>query len=136
MWLQRNKTIMAMEDNKTEIKSIDVSKPILVTGVAGVIGFYLGARLLGEGREVIGMDNLNPYYDVSFKQSRLSQLQHQRRFHFLQMDISDRSLMERFFRDHDIDVVVHLAAQAGVRYSLSHPHVYVDSNLVGFMNVL
>lgn len=109
---------------------------ILVTGVAGFIGFHLATRLLTEGNEVYGVDNLNDYYDVSLKQARLQQLLPQSNFNFERWDISDRTLVAELFANNNFDVVVHLAAQAGVRYSLQNPHAYIDSNLVGFTNIL
>lgn len=109
---------------------------ILVTGVAGFIGFHLAARLLAQGNDVYGVDNLNDYYDVNLKQARLQQLLPQNNFTFKYLDISDRSLVAELFTANDFDVVMHLAAQAGVRYSLQNPHAYVDSNLVGFTNIL
>jgi UDP-glucuronate 4-epimerase len=109
---------------------------ILVTGAAGFIGFHLSEALLARGDEVVGLDNLNDYYDVSLKQSRLAQLKDKPGFNFYKLDIADRPAMDNFFSHHNFDVVVNLAAQAGVRYSLSNPSAYVDSNLVGFVNVL
>jgi UDP-glucuronate 4-epimerase len=109
---------------------------ILVTGVAGFIGYHLATRLLAEGNDVYGIDNLNDYYDVSLKQARLQQILPQSNFTFDYLDISDRTLVAELFAANDFDVVVHLAAQAGVRYSLHNPHAYVDSNLVGFTNIL
>lgn len=109
---------------------------ILVTGAAGFIGFHLSKALLARGDEVIGLDNLNDYYDVSLKQARLAQLKDKPGFTFYKLDIADRPAMANFFTNHNFDVVVNLAAQAGVRYSLTNPHAYVDSNLVGFVNVL
>lgn len=109
---------------------------ILVTGVAGFIGFHLATKLLAQGNEIYGVDNLNDYYDVSLKQARLQQLLPQSNFTFEYLDISDRSLVAELFAANNFDVVVHLAAQAGVRYSLQNPHAYVDSNLVGFTNIL
>jgi len=109
---------------------------ILVTGTAGFIGFHLTARLIDRGDTVVGLDNLNDYYDVQLKKDRLARLLGRDRFQFHQMDISDRSGIEHLFRRHDFEKVVNLAAQAGVRYSLQNPHAYVDSNLVGFLNVL
>ncbi|MBE9045240.1 NAD-dependent epimerase [Pleurocapsales cyanobacterium LEGE 10410] len=108
---------------------------ILVTGVAGFIGFHLAQRLLAEGNQVYGIDNLNDYYDVKLKQARLKQLLSQRRFTFKYLDISDRYKVAKLFTD-NFDRVVHLAAQAGVRYSLQNPHAYADSNLLGFVNIL
>lgn len=109
---------------------------ILVTGSAGFIGFHLSKALLARGDEVTGLDNLNDYYDVSLKQDRLAQLKDKLGFNFHKIDLADRSAIAIFFKTHNFDVVVNFAAQAGVRYSLSNPHAYVDSNLVGFVNVL
>ncbi|MGL5835085.1 MAG: NAD-dependent epimerase [Waterburya sp.] len=109
---------------------------ILVTGVAGFIGFHLAQRLLELGNQVYGVDNLNDYYDVNLKQARLEQLLPQPRFTFEYLDLSDRALTAHLFAREDFEVVVHLAAQAGVRYSLENPDAYVDSNLVGFTNIL
>ena len=109
---------------------------ILVTGAAGFIGFHLARRLLDRGDAVVGLDNLNAYYDVSLKQARLASLRESSRFEFARADLADRGAMERVFAGGKFDAVVHLAAQAGVRYSVENPHAYVESNLVGFMNVL
>lgn len=109
---------------------------ILVTGVAGFIGYHLATKLLTQGNQVYGVDNLNDYYDVSLKQARLQQILPHSNFTFDYLDISDRTLVAELFAANDFDVVVHLAAQAGVRYSLQNPHAYVDSNLVGFTNIL
>lgn len=109
---------------------------ILVTGCAGFIGFYVARRLVEEGHEVFGLDNLNEYYDVNLKKARLSQLTDHPHLRFIKMDLSDREGMARLFHDENFGKVVHLAAQAGVRYSLTNPHAYVDSNLVGFLNIL
>ena len=109
---------------------------ILITGVAGFIGYHLAQRLLSEGNEVNGIDNLNNYYSVTLKQARLEQLLSKSGFTFDYLDISDRSLVAELFEQNEFDYVVHLAAQAGVRYSLHNPHAYVDSNLVGFTNIL
>jgi UDP-glucuronate 4-epimerase len=108
----------------------------LVTGAAGFIGFHVSRRLLARGDEVVGLDNLNDYYDVQLKRDRLRQLAGQAGFRFLPADLADRGAMERLFEDETFDAVIHMAAQAGVRYSLENPHAYVDSNLVGFMNIL
>ena len=111
-------------------------KPILVTGVAGFIGFHLCQRLLERGETVIGIDNLNDYYDVNLKLTRLAQLKENQRFQFHKLDLSDRPGIAELFAKFKPDRVVNLAAQAGVRYSLTNPHAYVDSNLVGFTNIL
>ena len=108
----------------------------LVTGAAGFIGMYCVLHLLGRGDEVIGIDSLNDYYDVSLKQARLAKLSRKEGFHFLKIDISDRDAMADVFASEQPDRVIHLAAQAGVRYSLTNPHAYIDANLQGFMNVL
>jgi UDP-glucuronate 4-epimerase len=108
----------------------------LVTGVAGFIGMHCALRLLERGDDVIGIDNLNDYYDVSLKQARLAQLKPHVRFNFHQIDISDRDAMAALFASEQPDRVIHLAAQAGVRYSLTNPHAYIDANLQGFMTVL
>ncbi|HLJ10548.1 MAG TPA: SDR family NAD(P)-dependent oxidoreductase, partial [Planctomycetaceae bacterium] len=109
---------------------------ILVTGAAGFIGFHVCRRLLSRGDEVIGLDNLNSYYDVRLKQARLEQIAADKKFAFRKLDLSDRDGMNRLFAADRPQKVVHLAAQAGVRYSLTNPQAYVDSNLTGFMNIL
>ena len=109
---------------------------ILVTGAAGFIGSHLCQRLLARGDQVVGLDNLNDYYDVSLKENRLKLLTDKENFIFVKCDIADRSAMEKLFAENNFDAVVNLAAQAGVRYSLTNPHAYIDANLVGFMNVL
>jgi len=109
---------------------------VLVTGVAGFIGFHLAKRLLAQGDEVLGVDNLNDYYEVSLKEARLAQLQGQGEFRFCKMDLADREEMRRLFKKHPVEIVVNLAAQAGVRYAQQNPYAYVDSNLVGFVNIL
>lgn len=109
---------------------------ILITGVAGFIGYHLAQRLLAQGNLVYGVDNLNDYYAVSLKQARLSRLLSQDKFTFDYLDISDRLTVSQLFEQNQFDCVVNLAAQAGVRYSLKNPHAYVDSNLVGFTNIL
>lgn len=109
---------------------------ILVTGCAGFIGFHLSQALLERGNQVTGIDNLNDYYDVGLKRDRLSQLDIQKSFQFRLLDVADQKAMASLFEQESFDYVIHLAAQAGVRYSLVNPHAYVTSNLVGFMNVL
>lgn len=109
---------------------------VLVTGAAGFIGFHLSRRLLARGDRVVGLDSLNSYYSVELKQDRLNLLRPNAEFTFVHADLSDRQRLEQLFAEHPFDVVVNLAAQAGVRYSLTHPHAYVDANVVGFLNVL
>jgi len=109
---------------------------ILVTGAAGFIGFHLSKRLLERGDEVIGIDNLNDYYDVNLKKARLKLIENHEQFQFVKMDIADREAMETLFGGHQFDRVVNLAAQAGVRYSIENPHAYISANIVGFLNIL
>jgi len=109
---------------------------ILVTGAAGFIGFYVCKQLLERGDHVTGVDNMNDYYDVSLKEARLSMLLPYKGFSFVKADISDRSDMEELFRTGEFEKVINLAAQAGVRYSLINPHAYIESNIVGFINIL
>ncbi|MDQ6969353.1 MAG: NAD-dependent epimerase [Mariprofundus sp.] len=109
---------------------------VLVTGAAGFIGSYVCKRLLERGDHVVGLDNLNDYYAVSLKEARLAQFSEHEHFDFVKLDLADRSAMESLFATEHFDMVVNLAAQAGVRYSLQNPHAYIDSNIVGFLNVL
>lgn len=109
---------------------------VLVTGAAGFIGFHVTRRLLARGETVVGLDNLNPYYDPRLKRDRLAILAREPGFRFVEADLSDREAVAKLFAEGRIDRVVHLAAQAGVRYSLQNPHAYVDANLVGFVNIL
>jgi len=111
-------------------------KKVLVTGAAGFIGSHVSKSLLKQGYQVLGLDNLNDYYDVKLKKDRLVWFDDEPNFEFTQIDLADREVMADLFALHRFDVVVNLAAQAGVRYSIDHPHAYADSNLVGFLNVL
>ena len=109
---------------------------VLVTGAAGFIGYHLCLRLLKDGCTVTGIDNINPYYDVSLKQARLERLTPFDTFSFFKLDIADKEALDKIFKSSKFDVVVNLAAQAGVRYSLENPQAYVDANIVGFVNLL
>ena len=109
---------------------------VLVTGAAGFIGSELALRLTARGDELVGIDNLNDYYDVALKQARLERLKDEPRFNFLKLDIADRAAMSKLFTEQRFDAVINLAAQAGVRYSLENPGAYVDANLTGFANIL
>lgn len=110
--------------------------PILVTGAAGFIGFHLAARYLDSGRPVVGLDSVNDYYDVTLKRARLELLRQRPGFQFVHADLADAAALTAVFGEHKFEVVVNLAAQAGVRYSLVNPQAYVESNLVGFVNIL
>ncbi len=109
---------------------------ILVTGAAGFIGAAISKRLLERGDDVIGIDNLNDYYDVNLKLARLDELKSYQNFKFIKLDIADKEAMQELFLVEKFQKVMHLAAQAGVRYSITNPHAYIDSNIIGFMNVL
>ena len=109
---------------------------ILVTGAAGFIGYHTSERLLARGDEVVGLDNVNDYYDPTLKEARLARLAPNAGFRLERMELGNREGVERLFREERFDRVIHLAAQAGVRYSLTHPHAYIDSNLVGFLHIL
>ena len=111
-------------------------QPILVTGAAGFVGFHVCRQLLAEGRGVVGLDSLNNYYDPALKQSRLDILVADLRFVFVRADLADRAGVAALFAEYKFAAVIHLAAQAGVRYSIDHPHAYVEANLEGFLNVL
>jgi UDP-glucuronate 4-epimerase len=110
--------------------------PILVTGAAGFVGFHVARRLLADGRPVVGIDNLNAYYDPALKQARLDELAKDQGFRFIKLDLADRAGMTALFSEYRFPRVIHLAAQAGVRHSLVDPHAYADANLTGFLNVL
>lgn len=109
---------------------------VLITGAAGFIGFHVSRQLLEQGHSVVGLDSLNDYYEVSLKEDRLKELAPYEHFRFVKMDLADRDAVARLFAEEGFNRVVNLAAQAGVRYSLENPHAYVDSNLVGFVNIL
>ncbi len=109
---------------------------ILVTGAAGFIGYHVSEYLLARGDSVVGLDNINDYYEVSLKEARLARLQGHDNFSFLRADLEDRAALERLFQEQHFDGVINLAAQAGVRYSIENPRAYIDSNIVGFINIL
>jgi UDP-glucuronate 4-epimerase len=111
-------------------------KTILITGVAGFIGFHVAKHLLGSDWQVIGLDNLNDYYDVNLKKDRLHQLLNQKKIEFVCENIIEIKKLENLFSQYSFDIVIHLAAQAGVRYSIENPRAYIDSNVVGFLNIL
>lgn len=117
-------------------KELNKNKVYLITGAAGFIGFHLSKRLLDEGCTVIGLDNLNDYYDVNLKKARLSILEKENRFKFLYANLADKEAIEKIFGKNKIKIVVNLAAQAGVRYSIINPYAYIESNIIGFMNIL
>ncbi|TPK93031.1 NAD-dependent epimerase [Mesorhizobium sp. B2-4-12] len=112
------------------------SRPVLITGAAGFIGFHLSQRLLAEGRQVVGLDSMNAYYDVTLKQARLDRLKAFPNFRFEHVDLTERDRISALFQSTAPEIVVNLAAQAGVRYSLTNPHAYAESNLSGFLNIL
>ncbi|MFN3349790.1 NAD-dependent epimerase [Pseudorhodoplanes sp.] len=113
-----------------------MDEPILVTGAAGFIGFHVTRKLLSQGRRVVGVDSLTPYYDPSLKEARRAELAKSNHFEFVKLDLADRDATPELFRKHRFPYVVHLAAQAGVRHSISHPEAYVDANMRGFANLL
>lgn len=117
-------------------KPIDTAKTYLITGAAGFIGFYLSKKLLEKGCTVIGVDNINDYYDVNLKCTRLEKLKPFEKFTFIKGDISNKDMVMKIFEDHKPNIVVNLAAQAGVRYSIDNPDVYIQSNIIGFFNIL
>jgi UDP-glucuronate 4-epimerase len=119
-----------------ELKSVDINKTYLVTGAAGFIGMHLSKRLLALGCRVLGLDNINDYYDVNLKYSRLNILNQFKNFTFHKADIVDKKYLEALFSDNRIDIVINLAAQAGVRYSIENPDAYIQSNIVGYLNIL
>lgn len=115
---------------------LNIDKTYLITGAAGFIGFHLSKRLLDEGCTVIGLDNLNEYYDVNLKKARLEIIENYDSFKFICADLQDKEALEKVFIENKIDIVVNMAAQAGVRYSISNPDIYIQSNIVGFLNLL
>ena len=119
-----------------DFKSFDSTNKVLITGAAGFIGFHLAKRLLTTGATIFGFDNLNDYYDVSLKESRLNILRQFPEFTFVKGDLADEKAVNGIFESFRPDIVVNLAAQAGVRYSIDHPRSYIESNIIGFFNVL
>ncbi|PEQ39584.1 NAD-dependent epimerase [Bacillus cereus] len=117
-------------------KPLDNSKVYLVTGAAGFVGYFLSKKLLEQGCQVIGIDNINDYYDVNLKYARLEQLKPYEKFTFIKGDISDKDMITKLFEEYKPNIVVNLAAQAGVRYSIENPDVYIQSNVIGFYNIL
>ena len=113
-----------------------MKEKVLVTGAAGFIGFHLSQLLMKQGYQVIGIDNLNDYYDVNLKYGRLEILEKEEDFTFYKIDLKDKEEIDNLFEKYQFDYVINLAAQAGVRYSLINPYAYVDSNLIGFVNIL
>jgi len=126
-----------MEDTmKPGYKDFDANKLFLITGAAGFIGYHLSKRLLSLGAKVVGFDNLNDYYEVSLKEGRLNSLSNYENFTFIKGDLADKTAVDKLFNDNKFDIVVNLAAQAGVRYSITNPRSYIDSNIIGFFNIL
>ncbi|EJR16248.1 GDP-mannose 4,6-dehydratase [Bacillus cereus] len=117
-------------------KPLDNSKTYLITGAAGFVGYFLSEKLLAQGCKVIGIDNMNDYYDVNLKYARLEQLKPYEKFTFIKGDISDKDMITKLFEEYKPNIVVNLAAQAGVRYSIENPDVYIQSNIIGFYNIL
>lgn len=121
---------------RSDYKELAKNKVYFITGAAGFIGFHLTKRLLDEGCTVIGLDNLNDYYDVNLKKARLAIIEKYDSFKFIYADLQDKEALEKVFKENKIDIVVNLAAQAGVRYSITNPDVYIQSNIVGYLNIL
>jgi len=116
-------------------KELDPSKTYLITGGAGFIGFFLSKKLLEQGCRVVGLDNMNDYYDVNLKEERLKQLAGYASYTFIKGDISDKETVRKVFEDYRPKIIVNLAAQAGVRYSIENPDSYIKSNIIGFYNI-
>lgn len=121
---------------KSEYLKLNKNKVYFVTGAAGFIGFHLSKRLLDEGCTVIGLDNLNSYYDINLKKARLEIIEKYDSFKFIYADLTDKEVLDKVFKQSKMDIVVNLAAQAGVRYSITNPDIYIQSNIVGFLNIL
>ena len=121
---------------RADYQEINTKDTVLVTGAAGFIGYYLSKDLLDRGMKVIGIDNMNDYYEVSLKEERLSILNDYNNFTFIKMDIKDADKVEELFKEYKPEIVVNLAAQAGVRYSIENPGAYIQSNIIGFFNIL
>lgn len=117
-------------------KTLDVNKTYLITGSAGFIGYFLSRKLLEQGCQVIGIDNVNDYYDVELKHTRLNQLEPYEKFTFIKGDISDKDMVMKIFEEYKPNIIVNLAAQAGVRYSIENPDAYIQSNIIGFYNII
>ena len=117
-------------------RTLDTSKKILVTGAAGFIGYHLSKKLLSQGVSVTGFDNINDYYDVNLKYARLKELEPYSNFNFIKGDLADKTAVDKLFAENKFDIVVNLAAQAGVRYSIDNPQAYMESNVIGFFNIL
>ena len=128
--------LSATATRSPDLRPGHLTQRVLVTGAAGFIGMHVCQCLLARGNTVVGLDNLNDYYDVSLKEERLNQLKNNEKFLFVKIDLAARQAMEELFARERFDVVINLAAQAGVRYSLTNPHAYVEANLVGFLNIL
>jgi len=128
--------LSATATRSPDLRPGHLTQRVLVTGAAGFIGMHVCQCLLARGNTVVGLDNLNDYYDVSLKEARLNHLKNNEKFFFVKTDLAARQAMEELFARERFDVVINLAAQAGVRYSLTNPHAYVEANLVGFLNIL
>ena len=128
--------LSATATRSPDLRPGHLTQRVLVTGAAGFIGMHVCQCLLARGNTVVGLDNLNDYYDVSLKEARLKHLKNNEKFFFVKIDLAARQAMEELFARERFDVVINLAAQAGVRYSLTNPHAYVEANLVGFLNIL